>query len=277
MFPNSFKSIDGLNLRCHSTQVPAETRRGRVIIVHGLGDHGLSLPYRNLAGALAAKQFASFTFDWRGHGASEGTRMFANAWQDVRNDLQAFIELVQREAPSGPLFLIGLSLGGLLALDYTHHQSDGINGVVAVAPAVDASGVPRLIKMIIPWLSRLIPRAYINPGLDLARIARDADAVREYTSDPLFQTKTTPRLGAETLTAMSEIRAQAGKFHLPLLILHGEADTIVQPAGSAMFFEQVGSTDKQRLTYAGSYHNLFIEPNRTQVFADIVQWLERHT
>lgn len=276
MFPNSFKSYDGLNLRCHATRVPPTTRRGRVVIVHGLGDHGLSLPYRNLADALAAKQFASYIFDWRGHGASEGRRMFVNAWRDVRNDLQSFIELVQREEPGGPLFLIGLSLGGLLALNYTLHKTDRITGVVVVAPAVDASGVPPLIKMIIPLLSRLMPRASINPGLDLARIARDADAVREYTSDPLFQTKTTPRLGAETLTAMTETRAQAGMFHLPLLILHGEADTIVQPAGSAAFFDQVGSTDKQRLTYAGAYHNLFIEPNRAGVFADIVQWLERH-
>lgn len=45
----------------------------------------------------------------------------------------------------------------------------------------------------IPLLSRLTPRASINPGLDFAHIARDADTVREYTSDSLFQTKTTPR------------------------------------------------------------------------------------
>jgi alpha-beta hydrolase superfamily lysophospholipase len=201
--------------------------------------------------------------------------MYIDAWQDLRDDLHTFIELVQSETRDGRLFLIGLSLGGLLAPDYALHQSDGLGGVVAAAPAVDASRVPRLIRWVMPLLSRSAPRAFINPGLDLAHISRDAASIHEYTSDPLFQIKTTPRLAAETLKTMSATRAQAARLRLPVLVLHGEADTIGPPAGSAAFFEQMPGPDKERLTYAGAYHNLFIELNRDQVFADVAQWLER--
>lgn len=276
MFPTSFTSIDGLRLCCYAARPSTNPPRAHVILVHGLGDHGRSLPYRYLTDYLTAHQFAVYTYDWRGHGQSEGPRMFTPAWQNVGDDLHTFVDLVQREVPGGPLFLVGLSLGGLLALHYAHQQPHGLSGVVAIAPAVDASGVPPLVRWMIPVLARLAPRAAINPGLDLAHISRDATAVQAYTSDPHFQTHTTPRLAAEVLKAMSETEAQASSFKLPLLILHGEADTIVRPAGSAHFFAQVPIADKERLTYPGAYHNLLIEQNREQVFADMRQWLEWH-
>lgn len=274
MFPNTFKSSDGLSLYCYTVQPPA-LPRGQVVVVHGLGDYSRSLPYRNLADYLVARGFAVYSFDLRGHGQSEGPRMFAESWERLRDDLHTFVNLVRPEALPGPLFLVGLSLGGLLVLNYAQHHPDGLGGIVAAAPAVHASGVPPLIKAIIPLLSRLLPRASINPGLDLARISRDGAVVQAYTSDPLFQTRTTPRLATEVLQAMAETRAQAARSSLPLLILHGTADTIVRPAGSAEFFAQVPIADKQRLTY-DAYHNLFLEPNCTQVFADLVGWLERH-
>lgn len=275
MFPSFFDTSDGLRLACYGLQPPTGSPSAHVILVHGLGDHSRSLPYRTLAEFLSAHGCAVYGFDLRGHGQSEGARMVVNAWHDLRCDLHAFVELVQRESSGGSLFLIGLSLGGLLALDYGQQQPDGLAGVVAAAPAVDASGAPGAIKLAIPVLARILPRASIDPGLDLAHISRDAAAAQEYTGDPLFQTRTTPRLAAETLKAMSETRALASRLALPVLILHGEADTIVPPAGSAAFFQQMPGPDKERLTYPGAYHNLFIELNRNQVFADIAHWLEQ--
>lgn len=277
MFSTSFNTSDGLRLSCYGTQPRATPPRVRVILVHGLGDYSRSLPYRLLAEALGGRRCAVYGFDLRGHGQSEGVRMFANAWQDLRRDLGGFVELVQRENGDGPLFLIGLSLGGLLALNYAQHRPDGLAGVAAAAPAVDASGVPAAIKLAMPVLSRVLPRAAINPGLDLAHISRDAASAREYTADPCFQTRTTPRLAAETLKAMAETRSLASRLTLPVLILHGEADTIVPPAGSAAFFAQLPGPDKARLTYPGAYHNLFIELNRDQVFADMAQWIEQRS
>lgn len=276
MFPTSFHASDGLSLSCYADLASGGGPRGQVLLLHGLGDHSRSLPYRSLAEFLRGRGWATYGYDWRGHGRSDGPRMFTPSWQQLRDDLHGFVGLVQEQMPDGPLFLIGLSLGGLLALNYAGHHPDGLNGVVAVAPAVDASGVPLPVKLVVPLLSRLLPKAALNPGLDLAHIARDAEAVRAYTGDPLFQTTTTPRLAAEVLRAMAETRAQAHLWRLPLLILHGEADTIVLPQGSERFFEQIPAADKERLTYAGAYHNLFIDSNRGQVFADIADWLARH-
>lgn len=227
-------------LRCYATLPISNEFRAKIIVVHGLGDHSWGLPYRNLGAYLAAHQLAVYGFDLRGHGQSEGLRMFANSWQDLRSDLQMFVNLVKRESASGPLFLIGFSLAGLLVINYAQHFPAGLTGIIAVAPAVDASGVSPLVKLITPLLARLMPKGSLNPGLDLSHISRDVNAVQEYTSDPAFQIKTTTRLAAEVLASMAETRTLAHQLTIPLLILHGTDDTIVLPTGSADFFNELG-------------------------------------
>ncbi len=72
-----------------------------------------------------------------------------------------------------------------------------------------------------------------------------------------------------------EVHSLASRLTLPVLILHREADTIVPPAGSAVFFAQLPGPDKARLTYPGAYHDWFIELNRKEASDDIVQWIEQ--
>jgi alpha-beta hydrolase superfamily lysophospholipase len=277
MFFENFKTSDGLTLHCYVASSGTNPSKANVILVHGLGDHSQGLPYRNLSNYLGMHKISVYSFDMRGHGQSDGRRMFVNTWQDFIDDLHIFTDLVKNEEPDSPLFLIGLSLGGLLVLNYAQHHPQALTGIIAVAPAVDASGVPPLVKLIIPLLARWMPKGSINPGLDMSHISRDKTAAQAYTSDPAFQTKTTPRLASEVIKTMGETRSMASQLKLPLLILHGTEDTIVRPDGSAAFLEQVGSSDKERLTYEGAYHNLFLEPNRENIFADIVRWIENHS
>lgn len=275
MFLTPLKTVDGLALHTLVTE-PIEQPVAKVILIHGFGDHSEALPYRNLTRHLVAHNFAVYSFDLRGHGQSEGQRMFVQNWDEIGTDVGSFVDCVRQEAPALPLFLVGLSMGGLIALNYVIKNPAGIRGIVAAAPAVGTPGIPPIIKRLMPVFSRLMPMASINPGLDLSRISRDSAAAQEYTTDPHFQTKTTPRLAAEVLTAIDQTRNLAPQIKLPLLILHGAEDTIAPPDGSAEFFSQISSTDKERITYPGAYHNLFIETNREQVFSDIVHWLEKH-
>lgn len=276
MFPQHFTSYDGLKLR--SREYKPESGKppaARVIIVHGLGDHSGSLPYQNLSSYLVRKRYSTYLFDLRGHGESEGMRMYTQAWSDIRMDVKAFVNLVRAVSGSSEsVYLIGLSLGGLIALNYAEVYPEDLHGVVAAAPAVDASGVPALTKIIVPLLAAVAPRISINPGLNLSNISRNQEAVAEYTRDTNFQTQTTPRLAAEILTAMAETQEKCSMLRIPILILHGAEDTIVLPEGSLQFFTRIPTPDKHRIVYEKTFHNLFLEPNREQIFQNIVHWLQ---
>jgi acylglycerol lipase len=67
---------------------------------------------------------------------------------------------------------------------------------------------------------------------------------------------------------------------LPLLILHGEADTVTDPSVSKALYEKASSTDKKLELYKDAYHALIEgEPDETivQVLNDIISWLDDHS
>lgn len=275
MFPSVFQATDGLNLNCHVTSPSNAPARAKVISVHGLGDHSRALPYRNLTSHLTSQGFAVYAFDLRGRGQSAGHRSFVPEWSQLRRDLRAFVELVQGQNENTPLFLVGLSLGGLIALNYAQHYPDGLRGVVAAAPALNESGVPAWLRFFLPLAARIAPRIALNPKLDLTSISRDESAVQEYANDPLVRVRITPRFAVETIKGMKETLEHADRLRLPLLTLHGDADRIVPASSSADFHKAAGSIDKDRRVYPGAHHNLFIETNRREIFRDIQEWMEK--
>jgi alpha-beta hydrolase superfamily lysophospholipase len=124
-------------------------------------------------------------------------------------------------------------------------------------------------------LSALVPKAGLI-ALEAEGICRDPAVVAAYVNDPLVYTgKTTARLGAELIKAMQRITAEAGRITLPLLIVQGGADRLVDPAGAPMLFDRVGSEDKEIKVYDDFYHEVFNEPEHKTVMADVEAWLEK--
>jgi alpha-beta hydrolase superfamily lysophospholipase len=146
-----------------------------------------------------------------------------------------------------------------------------------LAPALGDTGGSRFLLAMLPVLSRVVPSVPINPKLDLSRLTRDPELQRAYVADPLYQTRVTPRIAAELLRAVTDTRERAPDFRVPLLILHGTADTFTSPAGSRGFYERAGSSDKTYKTYDGAYHNLFVETNREEIYDDIAAWIGART
>jgi alpha-beta hydrolase superfamily lysophospholipase len=108
-------------------------------------------------------------------------------------------------------------------------------------------------------------------------ICRDPAVVAAYLADPLvYQGKITARLGAEMLGAMERLRREAGGVRLPLLILQGAADRLVDPAGARILYDGVTSPDKRLIVYEGFYHEVFNEPEHDRVLSDVERWLDAH-
>lgn len=268
----SMLTADGLELRARADD-PLSAPRARIVLIHGIGDQVDGVPYVTAARALTTRGFSVRRLELRGHGRSGGRRAFVSSWSDFRDDLGRFVDVVAAERPSLPLFLVGISMGGLIVTNYAVYRPDGVSGVVAVAPALGDTGGSPFLLALLPLLSRLAPSVRIDPKLDLARLTRDPSLQRAYVADPLYQTHITPRIAAEMLGAIADTRARASSFRVPLLVLHGTADTLTSPAGSYGFYERAGVADKTYRRYEGAYHNLFVEANREEVYDDIAAWI----
>ena len=99
--------------------------------------------------------------------------------------------------------------------------------------------------------------------------------VDAYVNDPLVYTgKVSARLGAEMLTTMQEVTDNAAKIKLPLMIVQGSDDILIDPSGAQLLYDSVSSEDKSIKIYEGFYHEVFNEPAHEQVLRDVQKWLE---
>jgi alpha-beta hydrolase superfamily lysophospholipase len=125
-------------------------------------------------------------------------------------------------------------------------------------------------------LSIIIPKAGLIQ-LDAEGVSRDPAVINAYVNDPLVCTgKVTARLGSELLKTMQRVTKQAPKIKLPIMIVQGSADKLVDPSGAQLLYDLVGSRDKTIKFYTGFYHEVFNEPEHEQVLNDVKTWIEAH-
>lgn len=267
----SFITADGLTLSTY--RLPVEARRFEpVILIHGLSDHSRSEPYLRLGRHLASRGFEVFAFDRRGSGLSQGRANYAERWTDLREDLARFVDIVEDQCGRLPS-LVGLSMGGLQALDFALHAPDSVHSCVVMAPALDVSGASPWLRRILPLLAAWLPRLPVDPGLDDRALVRDPEVCRNYRNDPLWRPRTTPALSLALLGTIERVQRHAQHLQAPLLVFHGTADRIVPIEGTRTFFPLAGSADKTFIELPGAFHALPIEPEGGEMAERISEWL----
>jgi len=254
---------------------PEEESQAILAIVHGFGEH--SGRYMNVVNHLTSRGYAIYGFDHRGHGRSPGQRGHINEWEEYQEDVRAFLQMISEQESGRPIFLLGHSMGGLIALDYILHHPGGLRGaIISGAPIEPVGGAKPYLVTLARLLSRVWPRFSLSPGLDISAISRDPAVVKAYEEDPLVHGVATVRWGTELLSTIEWVKAHAEEVRIPILLIHGEADRLCSPNGSRSFFEKVTFPDKELLVYPGGYHEPHNDINYEQVMKDLEQWLEKH-
>jgi acylglycerol lipase len=255
--------------------LPEDEPKAILLIVHGLAEH--SGRYMNVVNYFVPLGYGVYGLDHLGHGRSDGTRVYVERFEDYTDTLKIYSDMVRQWQPDKPFFLVGHSMGGLIGALYLLDHQDELAGAVLSGPCVkvpdDVSPVTVLLGRL---FSALMPRAGLL-GLEAEGVCRDPAVVEAYVNDPLVHTgKTTARLAAELLRAMARVMAEADRITLPILLVQGSADRLVDPDGARMLYDTAGSGDKQIEIYEGFYHEVFNEPEHNQVLRDVETWLEAH-
>jgi acylglycerol lipase len=252
---------------------PAGEPRGEVVITHGFIEHGGR--YQLIAEALFACGFAVSVTDLRGHGRSGGEKCWVRSFDDYLDDLDCLFDRVYRRTNNKPLFLLGHSLGGLIAVLWCIRRQPTLRGLILSGPALE------LPDRLFPWLRHVAKiGSVLFPRLRLVRlgcrnISRDEAVVRQFRDDPLvFHGRFPVRTGAEIMRAGGIARQRFHEVRAPLLILHGTADGVATVEASRALHKQAESSDKQLLLYEGLYHEVLNEPEREQVLSEMIRWIE---
>jgi alpha-beta hydrolase superfamily lysophospholipase len=268
-----FAAADGLLLTRQAWRPEGEPA-AVLAVVHGYGEHGGR--YRGLAENMAARGHALHVYDLRGHGRSGGRRGHLGRFSDYLDDTAVYLQAVREEQPGRPLFLLGQSLGGLIASAYVEDRpTEGLAGLILSSPFLRLGmPVPPLKLSAARLLSVVAPAMNIGNTMDPTALSHDREVVRVYGTDPLNHHVATARWAAEVVAAQGAALSAAGDIRLPLLLLYGDADAIADPQAARELFAAASSTDKTARCYEGYYHETFNETGRAAVFADLAAWLE---
>jgi lysophospholipase len=268
----TFETSGGLRLFVRSW-LPDGAPKGVLAIAHGYAEHSGRYEYPGVW--LAQRGYAVHAFDLRGHGQSEGERVFVRSFNEYLDDLDAFLALVRDRHAGATPWLMGHSMGGaVVALSAVTRQPD-VRGLLfsgAVLAATD--GTPRIVTEIILLLGRVAPTLRLRK-LAAADVSRDPEVAALYDADPLnFRGKMPAGLIASIIRAGRVIDERMERIEKPLLIMHGTADALSNPIGSENLYRRAASTDKTLKLYEGFYHEILNEPERDQVLEDIAGWLD---
>jgi alpha-beta hydrolase superfamily lysophospholipase len=256
-----FQGKGGLTL-FRQQWLPDGDAQAVILIVHGYGEH--SGRYANVVDAFVPRDYAIYALDHRGHGKSEGERVHVDSFDDYVEDLRTFYEYVRSETGELPIYMLGHSMGSFIAISYAAKYQDELQALI-----LSGGGMGR---------KRSNASASSKMMSDLAAtVSKDPDVVQAYRDDPLVFHGSPPESRRAAMASLrEEMPAMVRAITLPVLIIAGGASPLGDGEGSKELFETVSSEDKTLHVYDGLMHEIFNEPERDEVFADMATWLEAH-
>ncbi len=254
--------------------LPDHGPKAIILLVHGYAEHAGR--YQYFAEHCVGKGYAVFAVDHWGHGRSEGAPGYVPDFSVFHDGVDQLLACAKQDFPELPVMLVGHSMGGLISATYLLANQSKFSACVLSGPAVKAAEEPSaFLKAISGFLSRFFPKLGVLE-LDPNGVSRDPQVVADYLADPLvYNGKMGARLAAEMLTNMTKIQEKAGQISLPVLLLHGEKDSLAAAEGSKFLDSHISSSDKKLIIYPELFHEIFNEPEKDIVLNDMTDWLDK--
>ncbi|MCJ7809494.1 MAG: alpha/beta hydrolase, partial [Desulfobulbaceae bacterium] len=213
---DSFTSQDGLKI--FYGYYLAVNERARLVIAHGLGEH--SGRYGNVIERLFPRDISIWVLDHRGHGQSDGPRGHISSFDEYLNDLGRMIQIAKTGIPGEmKCYLLGHSMGGLIALMFALQNPEMIDGVIVSSPGLGMKVKVPGFKMVTGKIMPSIwPNLALGNELDSSKISRDKEVVKKYDHDPLNHTRVSARWFTEFLSAMEKAKQLATTMKMPIFM-----------------------------------------------------------
>ncbi|MDU4960484.1 MAG: alpha/beta fold hydrolase [Sporomusaceae bacterium] len=224
-----------------------------IICCHGftsekIGSNQLML---NIARAITAAGLIALRFDFSGSGESDGEFATDTVISKWRQDLANVVNWVRNrpEFEGLPVYLLGHSLGGLIVLS---HHDDAIAGRVVLAPVVHP---------VDNFRNEILGPELWNQSLSGKDVANFLG--KGFTIGPDFV--------ADLVRNQYEPLHQLDRLGAPLLVVHGQQDAVVPPAGSQELYRQYSG--EKEIAFLAADH--VFTGRHSEVTALVTNWLRR--
>jgi alpha-beta hydrolase superfamily lysophospholipase len=246
-------------------------------IAHGYAEH--SGRYMNIVNKLVPEGYLVYANDHFGHGKSDGDRGYVPSFQNFIDDEYEINSMIrEKEGRDLPIFMLGHSMGSLIAGIYAIEHQDTIKGLVLSGCGARFPDIGFVQKLGIGLLNKINPKKVLDMDFNVEGLSHDSKVLEAYTNDPLvFAGKITPSLASGFTSSLKRIENEANAVGIPLLIQKGSEDPLLADVEKfSEYFENV--EDRTLKIYQGLLHEVYneIEEERARVLDDLLNWLNNH-
>eukprot|EP00096_Caligus_rogercresseyi_P009054 TRINITY_DN3005_c0_g1_i2.p1 TRINITY_DN3005_c0_g1~~TRINITY_DN3005_c0_g1_i2.p1 ORF type:complete len:286 (+),score=78.09 TRINITY_DN3005_c0_g1_i2:110-967(+) len=281
------ESSSGGRLFTRTWSIPPSPPKGLVFISHGFSEH--SLYYNEVCQTLNRKGFHCFGHDHIGHGRSSGARTLIDNIDEYVDDVLLHARVVRREFPSTlPMFILGHSMGGMIALRACLLYPEYFKGMVLVGPLIiPGSSIGSLdcrvtsnrapfVRSFLKVLDAINPEIVLGI-IKLPKVSREKELQEFMARDELkWQRGAKVRTVLAMVDTLEDNLNMSGSLRVPFLSIHGVKDEICNVTGSRALLQKAFVQDKALLEIPGAVHNLFMEgPDvRRQTINAASNWMQ---
>ncbi|MGX2040443.1 alpha/beta hydrolase [Methylocaldum sp. MU1018] len=244
-----------------------------VIALHGFNDYSnaFAMPGRY----LSEHGIAVYAYDQRGFGNAPGRGLWAGMDTYV-DDLRQFARLVGRDHPGKPVYILGESMGGALAIAaMTSDRPPAADGIILSAPAVWGRDT-------MPWYQRVLLSISVNTmpwlhltGESLGILPSDnIEMLRGLGRDPLVIKETRVDAIYGLVNLMDEALSRVERLNKDVLLLYGEHDQVIPKKPVSLMLKKLSKTGIARVAlYERGYHLLLRDLSAAKPWGDIAAWI----
>lgn len=249
-----------------------------LLCVHGLGLNSAS--YEDFAKQMVKEGIAVFAVDVRGFGTwmqLEGKERCD--FESCISDVEQALRVLHTVYPKKPIFVLGESMGGAIAMRVTADHQDLVDGMISCVPSGDRFHKTKNQLRVALHLITLRGNKDIDVGTNVIEDATEDMAQRtKWKEDPLNRLKLSSKELLHFQRFMNENHETAERIdNTPVLFVVGLGDKLVKPKGSIELYEEIASKDKKMATIKHAEHLIFENhPITPQLKSIIVYWLLSH-
>src|SRR5829696_8501944 len=263
---------DGVRLHCLHWRSRQSPPSAVLIFLHGIASHAGW--FGETAANLNQHGVEVYGPDRRGSGRSQGPRGHLDRYEQALDNVEQVVRLVAAEHPGTPVFLAASSGAAELGVVYAAERAAPLAGLLLLGPVL----FPRV--NLSPWGRvlvvaghRLRPMARLPIPLTPEMYTANPPYLDFIRADPLRRLEATAQFFWETARLDRQRRRAGAGLTLPLLLLQGEADKMVDVPATRRWFDRLEVEDKTYRAYAGAGHTLDFEPDRAPYLADLLGWV----
>jgi alpha-beta hydrolase superfamily lysophospholipase len=248
-----------------------------MVAVHGFGLHKGS--FEQFALAMQDRNVSTYSLDVRGFGGWASRHNKALDFEQTSEDLTALISSIRTEHPGKPIFLIGESMGGAIALDYSAQHPQQVDGVISSVPGSDRFNKFRTALKVGTSFILTGGNTVSLKHVLVDRVFNDKQLQRNWQTDP--DSKLSFRLGELLQLTKFMKHAELAAAHidsLPILVVQGSRDRLVRPEANEKIFDELKTSDKQLVQVENGEHLTFEDGQfDDKVVAQVQDWVTKHT